>query len=67
MASADFSQFAVTTDRAPPVRPHGISPSGLSPEVRDMPVIPRNAVNDQKFTAFLTSDDIPWSAYSRYE
>ena len=26
MASADFSQFVVTTDRAPSVRPHGISP-----------------------------------------
>ena len=37
MASADFSQFAVTTDRAPSVRPHGISPepfSVYSPDLR---------------------------------
>ena len=37
MASADFSQFVVTTDRAPPVRPHGISPEPFpvySPDLR---------------------------------
>ena len=37
MASADFSQFVVTTDRAPSVRPHGISPEPFpvySPDLR---------------------------------
>ena len=37
MASADFSQFVITTDRAPPVRPHGISPEPFpvySPDLR---------------------------------
>ena len=37
MASADFSQFVVTADRAPSVRPHGISPkpfSVYSPDLR---------------------------------
>ena len=37
MASADFSQFVVTTDRAPSVRPHGINPEPFpvySPDLR---------------------------------
>ena len=37
MASADFSQFVVTADRAPSVRPHGISPEPFpvySPDLR---------------------------------
>lgn len=37
MASADFSQFVITTVRAPPVRPHGISPEPFpvySPDLR---------------------------------